>query len=149
MIYPGANEPGIAMAWLFCRALCQALLRVGEIRIERQRLVKSNNGALVLIEQRQVSPTISQHSRIRRQNLSVYNIILCKSDRPISQSAHLEGRVRCVMKALVSSGSENQSLRHELIALRDPPGQVPVRLVGDQHIVRDVNRREPDFIPDD
>ena len=103
------------------------LVAPAEIRIERQRLFESEDGALVLIEQGQVPPTIGQHSRIRRQNLEVCDIILRKTHRPISQPAHPEMRVRGLMKALVSGEIENQPLRHKLIGLRDPSGQVPVR----------------------
>src|SRR6185503_11401403 len=104
----------------FRLAFRKSFPRVCEIRIERQRLFESDNGPLVVIEHRQVLATIGEHSRIRRQNLSVCNIILLKTHRPISQSPHSEMRAGGFIKGLASGEIENQPLRHELIGLRDP-----------------------------
>src|SRR4029077_1110072 len=122
--------------------------RISEIRIERQRRFESEYGALVLIEHRQVLAAIGEHSRIRRQNLCVCNIVLLKTHCAISQSPHSEMRLRRLMKALVTGEIKNQALRHKLIALRDPLDQVAVQLVGHQQLIRYISWRDLDFISD-
>src|SRR5262245_13426936 len=100
--------------------------RLSQIRIERQRLLEGKNGALVLFGHRQVLAAIDEHSRICRQNLDVYSIILLKTHRTIGQSPRLDMRFKGLTKGLVSGEIENQPLRHKLIGLRDPLGQVAV-----------------------
>jgi len=117
------------MAWLLCRALCQPLLRRGEIRIERHSLFESEDGALVLIEQRQVPypRDWSAFSYTRAKFLRFATSSFAKRTVP---SANPRVR-RCAsgdsLKALVSFEIEDQPLRHKLIGLRDPSGQVAVQ----------------------
>src|SRR5262249_24739121 len=68
--------------------------------------------------------------------------------RPISQSPYPKMRFGELMKALVSGEIENQPLRHKLIGLRDPLGQVAVQLTGHEQVIRDINWRDLDFISD-
>ena len=56
-------------AWQFRCALRKALSRRNEVGIECERLFEGNNGALVLIEQSEVTSAIDQHAGIRGQHL--------------------------------------------------------------------------------
>ncbi len=128
--------------WQFCCAFRNAFSRRGEVGIEYERLFEGNNGARVLIECREIASAIDQHAGIRRQHLEVDHVVFLESHRPISQTPGLEVRIWRVVKTLVAREVKNETFRNKLIGLRDPLGQVTVRLVGGQQVIRYVNWRE-------
>src|SRR5205809_880537 len=87
---------------------------------ERERFLECKDGALVLIEQSQVTSAINEHAGIGGQHLQVNHVVFLESDRPISQTASLEVRVWRVVKTLVAREAKNEAFWNKLIGLRNP-----------------------------
>ena len=118
--------------WLgqFRCALCEPLLRCGQIWIERQRFFESNNGALMVIERGQIAATVGEHPRINGQNFELNDVIVRKSQSPVSEPARPQVWIRGIVKTLINSEIKDQTLWNKLIGLRNPLGQITVCLVG-------------------
>src|SRR6266576_2486854 len=57
----------------FCCTFCKALSRRSKLGIEYKRLFENNNRPLMLVEPREVAPTIHQHGDIDRRDFALVN----------------------------------------------------------------------------
>jgi hypothetical protein len=114
----------------FSRTFRKPPPRGGELGIERERLLKESNGALMLIECSEIPSTIGEHGRVNGQHLDVYHVVFLKPPGAVGQATGLQAHVRRVMKAPVGGQIENESPGNKLIVLSEPRGQFPALFAG-------------------